>query len=320
MDIVSHQYRNYRSNLISKPELRELHLLRPWNVIRDTFLHWGIILASWAVIIIHLSWWTVAISVVLTATQLYALKIIGHDGFHRRLFNLKRTNDIWADIFINAPIGAINRLNRNNHMLHHSNLSLASDPDRRKYDQTGKETRCRYALFLTGLPNFLPAARNVYSKKASAEKSSKDQSYQLHDILLIGAWQLALFSGLTYFIGWWAYIVLWIIPVYLGPYMFNMMRSFAEHSIPGDNDDTGSSSRLITYQSNWLERQFLSPHNMNLHIEHHLWPGIPYYNLPKANALIKQSESLDENLVWRTSYFRYLVDYWNYLSPCSNTP
>ena len=28
--------------------------------------------------------------------------------------------------------------------------------------------------------------------------------------------------------------------------------------------------------------------NMNYHIEHHLYPSIPYYNLPQIHSLIKE--------------------------------
>jgi len=52
--------------------------------------------------------------------------------------------------------------------------------------------------------------------------------------------------------------------------------------------------------------------NMNFHAAHHLWPSIPYYNLPAADQEIR---SLPEaaGLEWRDSYFQYLHKYWSAL-------
>jgi fatty acid desaturase len=55
-----------------------------------------------------------------------------------------------------------------------------------------------------------------------------------------------------------------------------------------------------------------APHNMNYHMAHHLWPSIPYYNLPAADALVRESEIVkrgDDRLVWRKSYIGYMVAY-----------
>jgi len=49
--------------------------------------------------------------------------------------------------------------------------------------------------------------------------------------------------------------------------------------------------------------------NMNYHAVHHLWPSIPYYNLPIADSEIRRpAEAL--GLEWRGSYFAYLIRYW----------
>lgn len=35
----------------------------------------------------------------------------------------------------------------------------------------------------------------------------------LRDIAILAVWQTALIGCLTFFIGWWAYSVLWMLPV-----------------------------------------------------------------------------------------------------------
>ncbi len=69
---------------------------------------------------------------------------------------------------------------------------------------------------------------------------------------------------------------------------------------------------MITYLSNPIERMFVAPMNMNYHAAHHLWPSIPYYNLPIADHEMRCSPAAPE-LQWRNSYFGYLLTYWHAL-------
>jgi fatty acid desaturase len=52
--------------------------------------------------------------------------------------------------------------------------------------------------------------------------------------------------------------------------------------------------------------------NMNYHAAHHLWPSIPYYNLPTADQDILHNPQ-GAGLEWRNSYFSYLHKYWSAL-------
>lgn len=306
-------YKPYRASLISREQLRNLSTLRPAVVIRDTIVDWAWVLAAWTLVAWHPAWWTVLIAVLVIGAKYYALKIIAHDGFHRRLFESQHANDLWCDLFLLGPIGAITRLNRRNHIEHHRMSCLPDDPDRHKYVHAGKDTPGKYLLFLTGLGSFVTAARNVFAPKAGRRRDAGGMNadgYRWRDVGIILGWQIALVGGLTWAIGWWAYPVLWVLPVYLFAYLANMLRSFAEHSVMLPEEEADKTLRLITFRSNWLERQFFAPHYMNLHAAHHLWPGIPYYNLPAADRLIHDSPGRTVDLVWRGSYVGYLASYW----------
>ncbi|MBW8883670.1 MAG: fatty acid desaturase, partial [Planctomycetia bacterium] len=89
-------------------------------------------------------------------------------------------------------------------------------------------------------------------------------------------------------------------------------RAFAEHSQPYA-DTIANRHRLITFLSNPIERIFVSPLNMNYHAAHHLWPSIPYYNLPQADREIRHNPAAVEGLEWRGSYFAYLLRYFRLL-------
>ncbi len=311
---TAQQYAPYRISLLTHDELRVLNTLRSVIAIRDTLQDWAFIVASWVAVTVYPLWWVVASAVIVTGTRYYALAIIGHDGLHRRLFTSKSRNDLWNDLFIMGPVCAITRINRTNHMEHHRTTCLPHDPDRYKYVHDHKEDNFSFLLFLSGLQSLWPTARNVFFRKKIGERRTPIQ-YSPRDLGIILGWQALLVGGLSTAIGWWAYPVLWVLPVYCFAYRADLVRVFCEHSMEMPDDKADEHKRMITYTSNIFERQFFAPHNMNFHIAHHLWPSIPYYNLPQADALIRRSleaNGSDENLVWRRSYTGYILSYWGW--------
>lgn len=306
-------YAPYRTSLLTVAQLRDLSRIDHRIPMRHALVDWAFIFAAWAIVAQYPTWRTVLPAIVVIGTRYYALAIIGHDGLHRRLFASKERNDLWADLLVFGPICAITRLNRRNHIEHHRTACLPHDPDRHKYLHQHKEESFSYLLFLSGLQNFLPTIKNIFGKDKKRAAHADNGSYSPRDLAIIGGWQLALTVGLTVAIGWWAYPVLWLVPVYMFAYRADLVRVFCEHSMMVPNSEADEHMRLITYTSNWLERQFFAPHKMNYHAAHHLWPSIPYYNLPKADALIRTSLALrgsDENLIWRRSYLSYIASYW----------
>jgi len=312
---IRQDYQPYRKAILSQSELKNLTSLRPWIVIRDTLFLWGQIILSWAIVAYWPFWWVILGSIPVIGTRFYALFIIGHDGLHRRLFKRIWLNDLWNDFFILAPIFSITRLNRWNHMEHHTRLALPTDPDRYKYISSNKLSKISVLFVLTGLPYVIRSVKNVLITNAKSNlKKPLLLKYTKRDIFILVTWQLFLVGSLSSIFGWWSYIVLWLIPVYVFTYSADIVRVFLEHSMLEGDADADKSGRLITYASSSFERIFFAPMNMNFHSAHHLWPGIPYYNLPKADDCMRGWKSDDKGLYWRRSYIKYLLEYMRPLS------
>ncbi|MHC4052502.1 fatty acid desaturase [Bradyrhizobium sp. 25ACV] len=311
-------YSPFRANLITPSDLRRLNEIRPWVPVLATVVHWTLIVAAWTMVALWPNFATAVLAFFVVGVNFYGLYIIMHDGLHRRLFRSVTLNDLWNDLTMTASIGAITRINRRNHMTHHHSTCLADDPDRFKYVHEGKDVVIPFMAFLSGVSPLVTAVRNVFFKRSPQSVASPiepSERYRLRDILLLAAWQLALIGGLSYSIGAWAYPCLWLAPTYALAYRADLVRVFCEHSMMIADEDADSSMRLITYESNWFEKLFFAPHNMNYHMAHHLWPSIPYYNLPEADRLIRASEIArkgDTRLVWRKSYVGYLISYANW--------
>jgi fatty acid desaturase len=271
---------------------------------------WAQVAAALAAVAIWTRWWVVAAAIVIVGTRYYALFIIGHDGMHRRLLRSASANDLLCDLLILGPIGAISRINKRNHLAHHRHLATEHDPDRYKHACFNKSSRFEYLMFLTGFSSFVPVVRNVFFRRERRQPRSTSAAdrYRVRDLVILVGWQVLLIGGLSWGIGWWAYPVLWILPVYLHTYLGDLVRSFLEHSHP-EADQRADEHRLVTYASNPLERAFFAPKNMNYHATHHLWPAIPYYNLPRADKLIRGRDEA-AGLVWRGSYVGYVLRYY----------
>lgn len=312
-------YRPWRETLLSASRVRELSRPRPLRACRDAAVCWLAIVAAWALVAWWPTWWTVLLAIPVIGNRFYALFVIGHDGLHRRLFATSRANDLFADLVVFGPIGAITRLNNKNHLRHHRFFASEKDPDRHKYACIDKAEFVGLAEYLSGASSLLQSIRNAYLRREpliedvdrpaalGEELASRGDRYTLRDLAIIAGWQVALMGGLTATIGWWAYPVLWMAPLYLFTFVPDHFRSFAEHSRP-EADEVADDRRLITYVSHPLERCLIAPMNMNLHAAHHLWPSIPYYNLPEADGEIRRAAGAP--LEWRGSYFAYL---WTYL-------
>lgn len=301
-------YRPYRQVLLTPARVKELSQLRPGRAVRDVLLAWAVIIAAWTGAALYTTWWTLALAGLVVGTRYYAIFIIGHDGLHRRLFPDRATNDVFCDLLVLGPIGAITRLNNRNHLGHHQHLATEQDPDRHKHACFNKTDLTELLGYMSGVTSIVKSVRNVFFPSGRAPRGeTRDGGYTLRDIAILGGVQLALITGLTFAFGWWGWPVMWLAPVYLFTYLGDSIRSFAEHSHP-QADALADEHRLITYVSSPLERMFLAPMNMNFHAAHHLWVSIPYYNLPVADAEMRQHPQAGD-LEWRQSYVGYLVRY-----------
>ena len=304
-------YHPHRS-LLTIEEVRELSRLTPQRVCVDVLVNWLCIVAAWYAAYRWPTWWVYVLAFLVVGNRYYSLFIVGHDGLHRRLFSSITLNERFTDLFILGPIGAITRTGKRNHLAHHLHLSTAKDPDRHRHACFNKSDHAEFGLFLSGISGFWSSVSNVYFKKES-KKTGDFESNRLGalDLTIIVGWQLLIWLGLSSVLGWWAPVALFYAPLYCLTYLTDNFRSFAEHSHP-ESDQKADLHRLVTYVAPRWELELFAPMNMNYHAALHLWPSIPYYNLPKADNMIRERNTSAE-LEWRSSYVDYLNVYWRAL-------
>jgi fatty acid desaturase len=249
-----------------------------------------------------LYWWpnplVLLACVILIGTRQHALFIIAHDAAHYLLFSNRTLNDA-----VGRAAATVQGLSmctyRVIHRLHHNNLYGELDPDTALHggyprgkaylvkkllkDLTGFTAWKTYAYFLGGAPA-LNTATNTALRPLddTSEKLRREATADRNAVIVFHLAALVLFAWSGYLV---EYLVLWILPLVTVVQAILRLRAISEHGATTD-----FSSPLTAARTNlgpaWLE-WLIFPHQVNYHIEHHLYASVPHYNLPRLHRELR---------------------------------
>ena len=100
-----------------------------------------------------------------------------------------------------------------------------------------------------------------------------------------------LFAAMSYFASPWLYFFFWFLPMITALQVLLRIRGIAEHAGYQQNPDQRMNARTVL---NPIQTFIFAPHNVNYHIEHHLYPAVPYFKLPELHRLLKNKNALPE--------------------------
>ena len=256
------------------------------------------VLIASAAIAVALYYWPnpliVFLSIVIVGTRQHALFVIAHDAAHYLLYENRRLNDV-----VGRACAMLQGLSmctyRVIHRMHHNNLYGELDPDTalhggyprgRAYlikkllkDLSGFTAWKTYAYFLGGAPA-LNTKTNVALRPLddTSAKLKNEARADRNRVIVFHIALLALFAWTGHLL---QYLVLWVLPLITVVQAILRLRAIAEHGATTD-----FSSPLTAARTNrgpaWLE-WLVFPHQVNYHIEHHLYASVPHYNLPRLH-------------------------------------
>lgn len=268
------------------PELRALVRRRPLRVWADTLGCYAVLIAAFILLAMHPTWWSYALVFLVVGNRQYALSILTHDGDHRTLFDKRGANDWFAEILLCPPVGVDFPGEKQNHGNHHRHFPTPNDPDRYLYLAADKATRGQLFLFLTGLTMFPRALRKALRGSPNPVREPHPVRRFLRRRAITLIVQALIFGAMWMVFPWYYYFVFWVGPIYPLVFVPHKVRMFCEHAQAQIPDEAADGRRLITYMPGPVERLLFSPFNLNHHVEHHLWPFVPYYNLPALHRLV----------------------------------
>ena len=276
-------------DLLTSEQLAELRERSLWRGIWLIAHAWIVIIGSVALV----AWWpnplTLVLAVLLIGSRQLGLAILMHDGAHGCFSTNQKLNMALSQWFCAYPIFADTRAYRHYHLQHHARTQQEDDPDlilSKPFPITKASYRRKFLRDITGRTGFdqrRAQLRNALGHPAwPLARRAKHFWAKLGPQSVVNAVLFALFAAAGV---WWAYPLLWVLPLLTWQMVITRVRNIAEHAVVGDADDPLRNTR--TTLANWAERAFVAPYWVNYHLEHHLFFYVPCYNLPKLHDVLK---------------------------------
>lgn len=283
---MPHYYADHASELkrdlareLPAEALRILHQRLPW-------LHAAVALANVAALaaaawgIVHLDRWYLWLPCALVAGfAVFDFTVLLHEVVHRTV--LPQSDDRSYRILgllyaIPSGISASQFIRW--HLDHHAGLGSYEEDPKRHYLSPKRNERWLKILYFT------PALFFIYFRAAAKEAASYPTELRQRiaaERLVTIAFQLSLLAAIAFFGGWFLAWKLYVVPIFLVfPIAFALNRLGQHYDI--DPTDPAKWSTLVRRSWFW-DAAFLFS---NYHLEHHYFPAVPFYNLPRLQRLL----------------------------------
>lgn len=234
-----------------------------------------------------------AMAFILMGGLQHHLATLHHDAVHYLLFRNRKLNECVARCFLGYPVG-LTMGYRRIHLTHHRHLGNEGDPDLPNY----VGFPARMAKILTTLACNLSG---VSVWRQVRRERTNDAAWEVAGLAVT---QAAIFAVFTLTGAWHLYFALWLLPLVTWTKTLSHLRNVVEHvDVPSGKDQC---PRWRTIYCGALEGFFVAPLNFNYHAEHHLYPAVPFYNLPQLHRRLIEVPQYKEQIDIRKGYLRFL--------------
>ncbi len=240
----------------------------------------------------------------------HALAILMHEGAHYLLFKNRRLNAVVSELFLAWPVFITARTYRPSHFAHHRHVNTEKDPDLMRKQSAVSEWEFPKSwgalLALLARDVFGLNTRQLFSDFSDMWEQKNDRTEGVDSYVVARMlFYLIVVSVVTYFYLWPTFLLLWVLPILTWVKMIMRIRSIAEHFAIENVAYTPTRTTLPSF----FERVFVAPRNINYHIEHHLYPSVPFFRLPQLHSLL-MTDAVFKSKAHVTS------TYWSVLREC----
>lgn len=260
-------------------QLQALMQPEPVRFLGWVAIHLVVWCAAAATVLLSANTWWQALAVLVLGNQLHAFTVLQHDCGHQNAFRSPLAN-LWVGRFlawfILFPFTAFTEC----HKRHHRYLGdPTQDPDDWNYLGGVKWMFLRIALFV---PRFTYFSLVRYGA-AVRNQVLRELAFNLGSMALL----CALFVSLDALA---AFLLIFVLPLLLLALVINPISRGYEHfpmATLGEEEDErlDLAHNTITVTSRVIGLLWA---NINYHVEHHVYPGVPFFNLPRLHALLAE--------------------------------
>jgi fatty acid desaturase len=272
--------------------VRDLTVVSRWkSLAMAVFLHAVILgVMTLGYVAWHSPWWPLAfVAIVVTAGLQHHLLIIAHDGSHGLVHPSLAWNDLIVDVFCAVPFGSILRFYRVYHLLHHKHQGTDQDTEVHYYrsqifDDCRRGLVPYWKLFLVDWLGGAMVTTGVFYLRLVGKwvKAGEAARFGLREVALILLVWGPVTAAVVHFGVWRELLLFWFGPFLVAIPIFKT-RGYGEHTLYEGPDEY---LRTWTHQLNPIEHFFFFPLNIGYHLEHHLFPRVPWYNLRKLRRAL----------------------------------
>jgi fatty acid desaturase len=264
---------------ISAEDLRKLHQKRPLLHALVAAANFAALAVSVAAIVALDAWYFWLPFAVVAGFAVFNGTVLLHEVVHRTILvqPKDRTYRILGLLYA-VPSGISASQFIRWHLDHHAGLGSSEEDPKRHY--LSPRINARWLKFLYFTPVLFP----IYFRAAARESASYEPGLRrriARERLATIVFHLAVLAAIGLIAGWFTAWKVYVVPVFLiFPIAFALNRLGQHYDI--DPDDPAKWSTLVKGSFFWDTVYLFS----NYHLEHHYFPGVPFYNLPKLQRLL----------------------------------
>ena len=292
------------ASLLDKTEIRALHRVQPWK-------HFGIVARQVLIVVacvvflvkIQNPWIWIPIAFALGFT-VFNFTVLLHEVVHNAVFVNGKKSRLYnriAGLCYAFPSGISATQFTRWHLDHHAELGSPTEDPKRFHLSPKKNRRWLKILYFT------PALFFIYFRAAALETATYLPGMQRtikKERMLTIVFQLSLAFLCYVFGGWGGLLRVYVVPVFLVfPIAFALNRMGQHYNIRPD--DPAQWSTLV--RSSWFWNFWFL--YSNFHLEHHYFPGVPFYNLARLHKLLRpfyQSRGM-KAYGYAELFYRYII-------------
>jgi fatty acid desaturase len=264
---------------IPADELRRLHQKRPLLHALVAAANVGALSGSAVAIILFDRWYYWLPFAVVAGFAVFDFTVLLHEVVHRAVVRESRDRVYRVlGLMYAIPSGISASQFTRWHLDHHASLGSEEEDPKRHYLSPKRNVRWLKALYFT------PALFPIYFRAAAKETASYEPELKgriARERLVTIAFQLSVLAMIAIIGGPFLAWKLYIIPVFfVFPIAFALNRLGQHYDI--DPADPAKWSTLIRSSWFWNTAYLFS----NFHLEHHYFPSVPFYNLPRLQKLL----------------------------------
>ena len=285
---------------VPKEKMRELLQRRDWPAIRDTIIWFALIIGTgWVGYKLWMagSWWAVVAFLIYGALYASTSDSRWHESSHGTAFKTDWLNNTLYEI-ASFMVMRESSVWRWSHTRHHSDTIIVGRDPEIAVPRPPDLTALGLSFFaLKVIPKYFKqvlihcTGRLTPDEKTFIPESEYEKVYwraRIYLLTYLSVLGLAIYTRSILplmFIGLPTLYGTWLMPIYGYTQHAGLAENVLDHRL-----------NCRTVYMNFIHRYLYW--NMNYHVEHHMFPLVPYHNLPKLHAIVKSDMPTPYPSIW----------------------